>query len=216
MHPANRNLWKYLEKKYEPYFHGPNTVAECGSKQKNGVIRPHFSGFLKYRGIDWREGECVDVVSLVHELPANYDGQFNTVASSSMLEHDPYWGKSIFKMVKMMREDGILLLSWGSQKNPSHCLDHADDGCFHALASGKVLWALNDLGIYVHESSYETRFGKDRTEWVSPNGEGESYIVGFKDQKYAIGERYIEPLQPEDDIPLTEEEMAVWKSLKTA
>lgn len=126
------------------------------------------------------------------------------MVSSSLLEHDPYWPLTLSKMDTLLVPSGGLFLSWGAMLNPHHCSDHADDGLFHPLALGKVIAALTKLGLYIHEYGYETRFGPG---YCSTEGRGEVYLVAFKDKKFAVGDSLYEPLQLEDDLGLTADEL---------
>ena len=135
MHRSNELFWQYVKRKYNEYFN--DEILEVGSYNINGSIKDTFgSDSKKYIGVDWREGPNVDVVSLAHEM--KFDHQFNAVLSASMLEHDPYWKDSITNMVNILKQDGILVLTWGAALNQEHCLNEAPDGDFHCLKVEQV------------------------------------------------------------------------------
>ncbi len=102
MHAANHLFWKYSLIKYGKHIKRANArILECGSLNVNGSIKDILevdTNKNEYVGLDWRAGNYVDVVSLAHEY--NPGHQFDSVLSASMLEHDPYWDKSITNMVK--------------------------------------------------------------------------------------------------------------------
>lgn len=199
MHIANMKAWLYCKAKYAKYFSEVDNIVEFGSHNVNGTIRNLFSGYKKYIGIDWRAGPNVDMVSLAHEAPLN--DLFDTVASSSLLEHDPYWEKTIRKMVSSLKEDGCIMLSWGSALNPQHCHEHACDGLFHPLPVKSVTDLLEQLGVYVHELKYEGNIpGVLDEDCVSNRGMGEVVLIAFKDKKYALGDRNLDELTPEDAL----------------
>lgn len=202
MHELNRRLWAMFSKKYPRYFHDTARVLEVGSFNVNGVIREHFEDIATYIGVDWRAGPCVDVVSLAHEM--EFDEPFNTVASASMLEHDPYWEKSIPHMVSLMRDDGGLFLSWGGALNKPHRHDTAPDGHFHSLPVGKVITLLEKLGMYIHEFRYEASLvdtsNASDVKQFAKRGKGEVGLVAFKDKSYATGEKFIEALVDADKV----------------
>ena len=54
-------------------------------------------------------GPLVDLVSLVHDL--KIPGTFKTVISASLLEHDPYWEKTLEKASEYLARDGAMFLS---------------------------------------------------------------------------------------------------------
>lgn len=169
MHPANACFWRELVATYPRDFSGKR-VGEFGSYNINDPdnIPRSLTTSCDYVGIDWRDGPNVDHVSLVHEVDLP---QFDTIVSASMLEHDPYWDKSIERMVELLRPGGLLALTWGAARNFPHCFQEAPDGKFHALRAGLVLRKLEQLSICVRLFCYETRWG---------GGEGEVVLVGFK------------------------------------
>jgi len=83
------------------YFTDPSKVIEMGSGYINGTIKAHFR-CANYIGVDWRNAYCCDLLSLAHEVSFEPE-TFDTVVSASMLEHDPHWEKSLFKMVEILK-----------------------------------------------------------------------------------------------------------------
>jgi len=189
MHEGNRMFWARAAQKYQRYFVG-SEVIECGSREHNGSIRDYFRASKKYIGVDWKPGGNVDRVSLIHDLTGT--DQYDLVASASMLEHDPYWEKSLTRMAEMVKPDGALMVSWGAARNPQHCLDDAPDGGFHPLKAGLVLQKLDELGLYVHEFVYEMTLSNVASEI------GCVALIAFKDPVQAVGEQSIAELEPED------------------
>jgi len=215
MHPANRQWWRACENRYPAYFKNPSKVIEFGSALVGGgSVRDHFQ-CDDYTGIDWRPQRGVDIVSLAHEAPFNKPA-FDTVVSSSMLEHDPFWEASITKMVQVLKNTGILFLSWGAAHNFSHCLKEAPDGLFHSLPAGRALHLLEKLGIYIHDFRYECHITDDFSPpeyrpgyeevlrdyrdietgiYRGPNHKcGEVVLVGFKDESLAPGTQFIDEI----------------------
>lgn len=173
MHAANYKFWQTVKERYPSFFTNA-FVAEFGSYNVNGSVRPLFSN-CTYVGIDWRPGPNVDVVGLAHQVKLPYN-LFDTVISASMLEHDPYWKLSLTTMIRYLAPSGILLLSWGAAENPQHELETAPDGCFHALPAGPVLLELHRQGIHLAEFHYEDLLNFDG---IVPGG---VCLVGFKDK----------------------------------
>ena len=95
-------------------------VLEVGSYNVNGSVRDHFHNFSSYTGVDFRPGPNVDEVCLAHDM--DFDVKFDVVISSSMLEHDRHWRDSITNMESHLKDDVILLLSWGAANNDPHGL----------------------------------------------------------------------------------------------
>lgn len=194
MHVRNQMFWERCSLQYARYFNDIDLkVAEFGSYNINGSVRTCFKNYKKYVGVDWRPQEgYVDVVGLAHEV--KLDETFDTVISASLLEHDPYWEKSLKKMVFYMKGDGALFLSWGAALNPPHCIEEAPDHAFHALKASLVLNELTRLGIYIHEFWYEGVLYPDEAK----SGMGEVVLVGFRNKRYATGESHVCELIPED------------------
>jgi hypothetical protein len=197
LHKANLSWWRHCVERYRPWFHGPNKVLEVGSLNVNGSVRQFFSGQRGYVGVDWRPGPNVDVVSLAHEML--FDWPFSTVISASMFEHDPYWKKSLARMVGHMRPRGILLISWGAARNNPHRFETAPDGGFHPLPVGRMLKALAALGMYVHEFRYEHLSEFTTEEDRRKLDEGCCGLAAFRDARVAPGEPFHHDLLPEDE-----------------
>ncbi len=206
MHFEDRLFWQRCSERYPHYFNDPSKAIDFGSFNVTGTIRD-WCRCSDYTGIDWIAGPCVDVVCLAHNAPFESES-FDTVVSASMLEHDPYWEKSLTKMVEVLKKDGLFAISWGATRNPLHHLEMAPDGRFHPLKAGLVLNHLQVLGLYIHEFQYERTIclDHDDEEFIESHnvrenpmyGMGEVVLVGFKDKVYAVGERIIEPLVDED------------------
>ena len=208
MHFENRLFWQRCIERYPHYFEIPSKVIDFGSCNINGVIHDWVKSPF-YIGVDWRPGPNVDLISFADEVPFRSEF-FDTVVSSSMLEHDPYWDKSLAKMVDVLRKDGIFIVTWGAALNPPHNMDTAPDGEHHALKGGYVLKEMARLGMYIHEFQYERTIclesGDERFIELKNAREDLTYgksnlvLVAFKDKSYATGEQVIEPLIDDDKI----------------
>ena len=157
MHESNREWWSGKSIAYPQCFSGDIKIVEFGSLYENGSVRDYFSvppG--NYIGIDWRGGRNVDIVSLAHEVPID-DAQIDTVISASMLEHDPYWDRSLAKMVKILKPDGSMFVTWAAGSSGPHRLkaDPSGNNGYYPLKVGDVLRLLGDLGVGVQSFEYE-------------------------------------------------------------
>ena len=200
MHYTNKLFWEHCRRIYPTYFKDPSKVVEFGSLNINGSIRDHFS-CADYIGLDWRQGPGVDLICLAHKAPFAPES-VDTVVSASMLEHDPYWEKSLSKIAEVMRPNGFMGVTWGAALNNPHCVSSAPDGKFHPLRAGLVLNYLEKIGIYVHEFQYEEIFLiRDKEEGrVGACARGAVALIAFKDKSLAVGKREISPLIPKDMI----------------
>ena len=197
-HARNDWFWMQCVESYPEYFNNTKAdVIEFGSYNINGSIKVFFKNFQSYTGVDWRPQEgWVDIVSLTHEL--KLDKKFDTVASASMLEHDPYWEKSLENMVTFMKDSSILVLTWGAALNGEHCHAEAPDGKFHCLKFELVIDKLKALGLYIHQARYEGNLYPAVAGQGS--GMGEVILIAFRDKKYAKGSQTIDELVPEDRV----------------
>jgi len=209
MHEANRVFWRKVAHSYPGFFKGAARVLEVGSQFVNGSIRDHFEDVGEYIGVDWREGENVDLVCEAARM--SFDERFDNVSSASMLEHDPEWQLSIVNMVSQMKESGILCLSWGAGLNKPHCHDTAIDNEFHPRPAGQVISLLEKLGLTIHYFRYEGRITqkerdkRDANPEHSPAGMGEVCLIAFKDASLAVGEPEIDELIPQDRLDWKEQ-----------
>jgi SAM-dependent methyltransferase len=89
------------------------SVLEIGSLDLNGSVRLLFAG--DYTGIDRKEGDGVDLVMDGHALDF-LDHQFDVVVSTSALEHDPEFWRTLAEVRRVLRPGGYFILttvSWG-------------------------------------------------------------------------------------------------------
>ena len=212
MHLANRIFWKYVSEELPSFFN--EDIIEFGSYNINGTIRNYFKNCKRYIGVDWRSGNCVDMVGLAHEV--KFDFKARAILSASMLEHDPYWEKSLDNMINHLKADGILVLTWGAAKNRKHCLKESPDGGFHCLKVEKVVNYLTSRNLKIYISIYDRelhniikdandsdrlkkRFIDERKNKWKGDGFGEFNLVAFNFANELEG-GFITALQDEDKI----------------
>ena len=128
MHESVREFLGRLKLQHPDVFHG--RVAEFGSFIINGTPRGLFDG-QEYVGIDWRPGPGVSVISLAHAYDPG-DTRFDTIVSTSMLEHDPHWDRSLRNMVRLLRPGGSMILTCAGPGFHKHELETAPSGDGHA------------------------------------------------------------------------------------
>lgn len=92
-------------------------TLEIGSLDVNGSVRGLFSG--EYVGIDHTDGKGVDAVmsAAALEFP---DASFDTVVSTSMLEHDPAFWRTLPEVGRVLRPGGHLILTTVRESFPGH------------------------------------------------------------------------------------------------
>jgi SAM-dependent methyltransferase len=84
------------------------STLELGALDVNGSVRGLFSG--PYVGIDMRPGPGVDLVCRADSLPYRA-GSFDVVVSTEMLEHDPYFWRTLPEARRVLRKGGHLLVT---------------------------------------------------------------------------------------------------------
>lgn len=100
------NQWKdWLKQKFPKYFNGVK-VLDIGSADINGTNKSWFDN-CKYIGLDVAPYKNVDVVSVAHEYNALKES-FDVVCSTSELEHDMYWDRTLLKMVELLKPEGLM------------------------------------------------------------------------------------------------------------
>lgn len=107
VHPS---VYRWFEGVTQRYPVAGTRVLECGGYDVNGTIRPLFSGAKEYLAIDDRDGPGVDQVVNCHALPFD-EGSYDWVVSTSMLEHDPMFWRSMSEMQRVLRPGGLLAVT---------------------------------------------------------------------------------------------------------
>lgn len=138
MHETVRRWLRGLFGEHPALFHGAR-VLECGSLiLPNNSTAAGFFADCDYTGLDATPGPGVDVVGLAHEYePAE---PFDVVLSTSMLEHDPHWRRSVTHMIDLLKPGGALLLTFPAPGWPAHEVACSPDGHYYRnLEAGDVL-----------------------------------------------------------------------------
>jgi SAM-dependent methyltransferase len=99
------------------YFVG-RRVLEVGSLDINGSVRTHFEA-CDYIGADLAEGPGVDI-ACPGQLLAFPSGHFDVAISCECFEHNPYWVETFINMLRMTREDGLLIVSCATTRRREH------------------------------------------------------------------------------------------------
>jgi len=126
MHNAVRKFVKYCKEEY-PSIALAKKIIECGSKDINGSAREYFTEAEEHVGIDWRDGDGVDVVSLCHEYDGKPDGYFDLGICFEMFEHDPHWKKSLKKLLSKISLEGSLIISCAGPRRHHHQFQSAPE-----------------------------------------------------------------------------------------
>lgn len=118
MHKEAKSFLELVKRKFPVYFSDVN-VLDCGSLDINGNNRYLFTN-SKYTGIDIVEGKNVDVVTKVHEFLLGVTGVYDVIISSEMLEHDKHYVESLKTMFRLLKPDGLLIITAAGEGRAEH------------------------------------------------------------------------------------------------
>lgn len=116
-HPAQKEFFQKVKKKYPDAFHGVRAL-DCGSLDVNGTIKDYFTE-SEYIGVDIAKGKNVDIVSHIKDLTFE-DGSFDTVVSGEMLEHDESWRESLKRIYALTRHGGLIAITCAGEGRKEH------------------------------------------------------------------------------------------------
>lgn len=97
-------------------------ILEIGSRDINGsarnVLEPHAE---RYHGIDLVAGRGVDQVLNVSDLHEHFTGEsVDVVVCTEVVEHIDDWRLALYQMLKVLRHNGLLILTTRSPGCPNH------------------------------------------------------------------------------------------------
>lgn len=101
-----------------PEFFRDKRVLEIGSWDTNGTVRKLFEGGT-YLGVDVSPGPGVDLVRLGNELDEPSES-FDVVISCECFEHNPYWLETLTNMIRMLKTDGLCLITCATTGRIEH------------------------------------------------------------------------------------------------
>lgn len=101
-----------IVRRHLPQFFSNTHVVEMGSLDINGSVRQIFDG-AHYVGVDLGPGPGVDVVAAGH-LFDEPTGSYDCAISANCFEHNPYWLETFTNMLRLVREDGLVMFTCAS------------------------------------------------------------------------------------------------------
>jgi SAM-dependent methyltransferase len=111
-------------KEKHPHYFSSCRVLEVGSLDINGGIRIYFDN-CEFIGLDVGPGAGVDVVC----EGQNYEGEdnsFDTIATTECFEHNPYWVETFQNMIRMVKPDGLIIMTCATTGRAEHGTTRAD------------------------------------------------------------------------------------------
>lgn len=124
---AEQQLFVQCVKASFPSFFQGGRIVEIGSLDINGSVRRFFEAPKEYVGVDVGAGRGVDVVC----EGQSYDGatgSFDVAISAECFEHNPHWKETFLNMVRMVRDDGLVVMTCATTGRPEHGTSRSDAG----------------------------------------------------------------------------------------
>lgn len=114
-------IQNWVKKAKRKYISNSGRVLEVGSLDVNGSVKKYFEDATEYIGIDAIKGPGVDKIVNAHNILKHWKpGTFDTVLCLEMLEHDnaPWVTIEIFR--KVVKKNGILIVTTPTFGFPLH------------------------------------------------------------------------------------------------
>lgn len=167
MHKEQTDFVTKIKKQNPEYFENKK-ILDIGSWDINGNNRHLFTN-CDYRGVDLAEGENVDIISLAHELsfPPHH---FDTIISTEMLEHDPYFYRSIPKMFSLLKPNGLLLITCAGIKRHIH-------GTISVAPAANLATVKN---MHFFKNYYRNILKEDLTHLLNPDANFSAYTLSLE------------------------------------
>jgi len=125
-HFEQQQFVESIKNSFPSFFNG-GRIVEIGSLDINGSVRRFFEAPRKYVGVDVGPGRGVDVVCEGQD----YDGatgSFDVAISAECFEHNPYWKETFVNMTRMVRDDGLVVMTCATTGRPEHGTSRTDAG----------------------------------------------------------------------------------------
>ncbi len=109
-----------------PQFFNHKKVLEIGSWNTNGSIRTFFKD-CDYTGVDIAKGPGVDLVCHGEDVDLP-DQSFDITISCECFEHNPEWGKTFNNMERMLKDDGLFVMTCATLGREEHGTSRCGQG----------------------------------------------------------------------------------------
>lgn len=107
---------EYVKSIYPEYFCNKK-VLDVGSLDINGNNRNLFEN-CEYTGLDLCAGLNVDIVMPIHKYKK--ENIYDVVICTEMLEHDKYYERSLKRIFKLLKSNGLLIITAASKGREKH------------------------------------------------------------------------------------------------
>jgi hypothetical protein len=118
-HKEQQNFIKLMLERYPHVVNSSSNILEVGSQAIWGSPRHHFPSSKNYLGIDLGKSSGVDLVvpGELFQLP---DGWADICISAECFEHAREWSAILSNMIRVTKEDGLILITCAGQGRATH------------------------------------------------------------------------------------------------
>jgi len=135
-HWEQQEFARRIRKAFPEYFNGSRTI-EVGSGEIGGEgVRELFHNG-EYIGVDLAEGPGVDRICAGQDIQEP-TGSFDVAVSCECFEHNPYWLETFVNMLRLLRPDGLLIMSCALTGRQEHGTHRRDPNASLAKAAGPL------------------------------------------------------------------------------
>lgn len=126
-HPEQRIFFEQVMRLFPETFATANHILEVGSQDINGSIRDVFKHATDYIGLDIGMAKGVDwtIPGELVELP---DKWADISISTECFEHTASWPKILMNMIRITKEDGLIILTMAGDGRGTHGTIDSDEG----------------------------------------------------------------------------------------
>jgi hypothetical protein len=126
-HPEQRIFFEQLMRLFPETFGTANRILEVGSQDINGSIRDFFKQATNYIGLDIGMAKGVDwtIPGELVELP---DKWADISISTECFEHTASWPEILINMIRITKEDGLIILTMAGDGRGTHGTIDSDEG----------------------------------------------------------------------------------------
>lgn len=121
---AQQNRFIAFVKKIHPEYFQNIRCLEIGALDINGSVRENFQE-CDYIGIDLQIDQGVDMACKGEDFPGAANS-YDTVISCECMEHNPAYEKTWLNMMRVMKEDGLMIMTCASPGRAQHGTSRSD------------------------------------------------------------------------------------------
>lgn len=182
-HYAQQLYMNYLAGKFPDFFNGKK-VLEVGSLDINGSVRDMFKN-CEYTGIDVGEGKGVDIVAEGQKFPGP-DNHYDVTISCECFEHNPYWLPTFVNMWRMLRPQGLMIITCAGHGREEHGT-HRRDTTANPLSVEKWHNYYRNLSEWDFKAALHLDYFFEWYEFGIDHGHHDLFFFGVKNNRHYWG-----------------------------